>query len=134
GQLAVAVTPKLVADRHVNPGTRFDGAIKRRIDAINVDVQPHAYAAAAERRQRPELRPFVAQHDDRVANLQLGVHDFAVRAFGDPSLLCAERLLVEFDGAHRVTNSKEWCESVISLRDRFYGHNVPPRQENSRPA
>ena len=58
-----------------------------------------ADGCAADRlgRGRPELRRFVAQHDDRVADLDLRVRDAAVRPGHAESLLRAERLLVELD-------------------------------------
>src|SRR5258708_19326946 len=87
-------------------------------------MQAHSCAARGLRRESAELRKLVAEHDDRVADHQLGVHDFAVRAFHDASFFCAEGLLVKFDRADRVAHGKKRGESVVSIGNWFYGHTA----------
>jgi hypothetical protein len=51
------------------------------------------------------LLEFVGQHEDRVADAQLGMHDFAVRSFHYALFFGAKCFLVELNGASCVAHS-----------------------------
>ena len=64
---------------------------------------------------------FVAQHQDRIANGQFGVHDYAARSGHAHSFLGVEDLLVIIDCPGRTLADDCGSNGMESFRNRFYG-------------
>src|SRR5205823_5476573 len=80
----------------VHLGSRGDGAIVQRI-AVG-DVEPQRRGGAADRFGTLATSHRVVHKHMRVADLEVGVHDLAVRTDGARYLLRTQRLLVPVDG------------------------------------
>src|ERR1700683_836027 len=130
GQFSVAIAPEHVSHRHLDSRSGLHRALKRRVHIVGINVQSHAGAASALRRQSAHLRKLIAQHQHGVADAQLGMHDFPVRSFHNTFFHGTECLLVELDCAGSIADSHIWSNGVVTLRYSFYGHNCSPRRES----
>src|SRR2546425_12882739 len=80
------------------------------------------------RRPAPDAWLFIAQHEDGVADLELGMHDtLAVRAGDAHQLLGPQRALVEVDRLCPVTDGERSGDRVEPVRDRLR-HDALPRE------
>src|SRR5215213_2085426 len=108
-----AITPELIVQRHDLLGTCLNRSLPRLIHILAVDEE-------ADRRPTVRLwslttlvRHLVIQHDDRVADFDLRVHDHPARPRKPHELLSSESLLVEVDGLCRASNYDARRDSVI---------------------
>src|SRR5205814_3663698 len=69
----------------------------------------------------------VGEHQDGVADLELGVPDLAVGPAHDPALLGVERLLVEVDRLLRVLDGEARVDAVVALGNPVGGHGSSSR-------
>ncbi|TMA30854.1 MAG: hypothetical protein E6J79_20890 [Deltaproteobacteria bacterium] len=106
---AEAVAPEHVLDRHEDLGARLDGLGERLVDVGDVEEQQRRLRRLLER---------IVQHDNRVADLELGVHDLSARPRHAHPFLRAESLLAEVDGLDRVGLIQGGRDGVVALRDR----------------
>ncbi len=67
-ELAVAVAPELIGNRHFDFRAGLDSAIEGRIDIFEINVQTGRGSADGLRRQAAEVGELIAQHDDGVAD------------------------------------------------------------------
>src|SRR4029077_5454945 len=89
-----------------------------------INVESAAAVSNGLRRERAEIGKFVSQHDDRVADHQLRMHDFAIRTFHYSSLLGAERLFVELNCFRCVANREIRSQCVVSIGNWFHCHKA----------
>jgi hypothetical protein len=66
----------------------------------------------------------LAEHDPRVANLQLGVHDRAVLPLHLFADLRVKRPPCKFDQLLRVVDDEVGSDGVVALRNWFHSHCV----------
>ncbi len=131
--LAEAVAPELVLDRHRDRRARIDRLLNDLVDILDVQEDAHGCATELLRRRQGRLRHWIGEHEHGVADLQLGVSDGVPRTRHAPTLLCTERPLVELDRLRRVFNGEGRGEGVIVLGNRFC-HGPPFRSSARRGA
>src|SRR6266540_3485289 len=117
--LAEAVAPELVLDRHRHGRARVDRLLNDLVDVLDVQEDADGCATELLRRRQGRLRHWIGEHEHGVADLQLGVSDGVLRTRHAPTLLCTERPLVELDRLRRVFNGEGRGEGVIVLGNRF---------------
>ena len=89
-----------------------DRLLERGVDVLDIDHQADGGAAARLGPEMPHVGEFVGEHDEAVADLDLGMADLV--AHRQPELLLrAERLLVEFDRRGRVVDDQIGRDAVI---------------------
>ena len=69
-----------------------DGFFESPIDIFDVQQNADRRSTHRLRAVRTHLGKFVRQHDDRVANTNFGMHDFAARTFHFEAFVVAKRL------------------------------------------
>src|SRR5579875_3063057 len=90
-------------------------------------VEEQAYGRTAEvlDAERFDLRRFVGHHDDRIADLNLGVSSAALLIGHSELLFCAERLHIKRDCFRTLREEKIRLDAVISVWNGFeLGHNT----------
>src|SRR5690606_1943814 len=93
--LAVAIAPEGVHRLHHRRGTRLDGLLEGSVRILHIKVESH-WSSAQGKGALADALPLAAEHDGRVTDADLGVHDaLAVRARHAEGLFSAEGLLVE---------------------------------------
>ena len=120
---AVPVSPEHVGGRHHRPGASGDGAREDGVHVLHVEHERHRGAVQGLRGGGPHLRGLVAQHDDRVADPDLGVHQLPVGPGHARQLLRAERLHVEGDGVGRAADGERGGDRSVCIRNRLH---LPP--------
>ena len=107
-------------------GARRDGALEQRV-AI-VDVEPQRDRRAAERLRAPAAPHLVVEHDDRIADADLGMHDLAVRSWRPRQYFGAERLRVPVERAGRIVHDEVRRYRVVSGGNAAFRfcHVLPP--------
>jgi len=105
GHLAVTVSPKHVAGRHIWAGTGFYGAIERGVHVFGIDEQIGRLQSGGVGRGG-HSGEFISDHEARVADLQLSVHHPTAGTSHAHVFLGAESFLVEGDGPGGITTSK----------------------------
>jgi hypothetical protein len=79
-QLAVAVAPEHVGDRHQDRRAGLDGLFEAGVDVLHVVVNRDRRALQRIRAECLMVGPLVGQHQHGVADLQAGVHHLAARS------------------------------------------------------
>jgi len=75
--LRAGAAPKDLVKRLSHLGAAVDRPLPERLDIVGVEVQDRGGAADAERREDAQLGKLVGQHDGRVAEPQLDLHQLA---------------------------------------------------------
>ncbi len=117
---AEPVTVELVLDRPLQRRTGGNGFLRHRIDILEIEVQPDRRAADRRRRERAHFGVLVGQHDEAVADLELGMADPAARRVELHAQCGAEHLLVELDRRGAVAHDQIGAEARITFRDGFH--------------
>ena len=95
-----AVAPEHVRHRHQRFGARRHGFIEQVVGVMYVEIEADRRRAHALRARAAPLRILLAQHENRIADLNLTVHElFAVRRHESAAFLGAEGFLIEL---HRL--------------------------------
>ena len=100
--LAVAVAPECVFQRHLDGGAGIDRPLPHGVGVFHVQVDRHRRALQRTWAAAAVLGKGVGQHEHRVADAQLGVHDLAAGAVHAPDYLGAEGAPVERQRLGRV--------------------------------
>ncbi len=108
-----AVAPEHVAERHLRLRAGVDGAFPCRIHIVEVDIETHRRAAVRLRALGVHPGHFVGEHDDRVADPDLGVHDAPARTRHTHGFGRSERFLIEVDRARGVVHDHVRRHRVI---------------------
>lgn len=119
---AVAVAPERVGDGHPHGATGFDGAVEGGVGVREIEVQEDARAAPAFGRKGVR-RHFAAEHEDGIADGQLGVHHVFAIGRHEPRIFPrAESFFVELNGRRTVGHDDVRGERVESIGNGF-GHD-----------
>src|ERR1700752_2652328 len=121
-----AVAPEHVGDRHHHLGPGPDRAIEGGVHVGQVEVERGGGMADRRGRQAAHVRILLRQHDAGVADLDLGVHEPAVRAIDAHDLPRAERALVEVDRRGPILDGQGRGHGVIALGN-WLRHDGPPQ-------
>src|SRR5215216_1478093 len=123
--LAVAVAPEHVLERLEHFCPRIHGTLPQRVDVVAVEAERDVDAVHRQRRHDAHLRELVGDHDRRVAETQLDLHELAVGDGYAPAFLGAQRLDVPARGAigvaadevrrDRVPRFSGFCQSSHQL-------------------
>ncbi len=126
GDRAAAVAPELIRERHLHLRAGADGAVEERIAVL--DIEPQRRRRSAERLRAFLAHHDVVQHDARVADPDLGMHDLAVRTDTAAQFFGAERLRVPVNRLRRVVQRELRRDRVIPIgyRLRCVRHLEPP--------
>src|SRR5438552_2127405 len=93
--LTNSVAPELVHHRHLHRAARLYRPIKRSVGILDICVERDGGAAAALRRKTMR-RKLAAEHQRRIADFYLSMHDrLAVGRHESIRLLCAKSFLVK---------------------------------------
>jgi hypothetical protein len=119
-QLAVAVSPKHICERLLDFGAGFDGGIKDGVDII--DVQKNAGGGAAQGLRGTAFATWrlVAQHQNRIADFDLGVPNFSIRDIHAKDFGRAEGPFIEIDGARRIGKGEIGSHCMVAGRNRLH--------------
>src|SRR5216684_1133556 len=109
-------------------GRRF---LNYAIDVGKVYIQAHRTRADRSRAgvALPHAGIFVGQHDVRVADLQFGVTDLAVRAIHANGFSRSEDFLVILNRLGSALDDQIGCDSVVVFWDiRYFAHDLSPQE------
>src|SRR5258708_35196680 len=123
-QRAVTIAQEHACDRHPDFRACRDRALGERINVI--DVEMDCYRSALERfwSVYAVLGHFVDQHDWRIADPDLRMHELAIRPGQANNLDCVERLLVELDRIGSTGANQMRRDRAESFGNCFYfGHH-----------
>jgi hypothetical protein len=116
-ELAVAVAPEGVAQRHQGLGAGGHGALPYRIGVAHVEVHDDRRALEGERPAAAVVGKIVAQHEHGIADAHFGVHDPAVRAGHAGYLDGAEALAVKVERPGRAFADQVRGDGVEAFGD-----------------
>src|SRR5262245_21570231 len=118
-QLAEAIAPKHVLEGHRLLGTGIGSLLESRIYVV--DVQEDTRGTAIQGLRSPRLAPvrFVGEHDVRIANSDLSMHDLSIRRRHSEKLLCSKGFLIKINGGGCASDCEVRCGSVITIRNGF---------------
>src|SRR5215472_16825246 len=120
---AEPVAVELVLDRPLQGRAGSDGFFRHNIDIREIEVQPDRRAADRRRGERAHLGMLVGEHDEAVADFELGMADPAAGSVEFHAELGAEHLLVEINRRRAAAHNQIGGQARITIRDRFYrGH------------
>src|SRR5215207_1762566 len=117
---AEAVAPEHVVRLHQRRRAGVDRLLVGGVGVLDVGHDVDARPAELLRSLRARLRERIGEHEDRVADLELRVHDRAVWSGHAAALLGAERALVEVDRGRRVVDGEIRHEGAVTLGDRLW--------------
>src|SRR5262249_56862439 len=103
--------PRLVA-------TGRDGLPENRVDVGHVEQDAHRRAAVVLWPASLDVGMLVGEHDDRVADLDLGMSDSLVGGGNAHDLRGVEGALVEVDGARGPFDDQVRCRAVVAVWNR----------------
>src|SRR5262249_15485563 len=115
-----AIAPEHVHRWRDGLGAGLHRAIEGLIDVFTVDHEARGRPVERLWRRAAPLRVLVAEHDDGVADANLGVHHLAVGRVHAHGLLGAEGLLVERNGLGRVADGQIRRDDVVALGNRLH--------------
>src|SRR5712671_3966811 len=119
---AGAVAVELFLHRAEDLAAGVDGPLEPGIDVLDVETEPGARSSEGLRAPEAALRRLLAQHDARVADLDLGVGDRPVGHRIAGQLLGAKGFLVELERGGGALDDEVGGHGVVSIRDRLHGH------------
>src|SRR4051812_30899752 len=119
-ECAGAVAVELVLDRARELAAGGQCLLHRRVDVAHVEMQLNRGAAARVRSEEAHVRRLVREHHERIADLQLGVADRAVRSGNADRLFGAECPLVELDRLACALDAEIRRHGVIAGRYRLH--------------
>src|SRR5216117_354568 len=102
---AEAVAPEHVAEGHDDLRAGLHRPRERLVDVGHVDIQVTGGSAHRSRRPAPPARLLIAQHEERVADLELGVHDALAVGAGD---------------AHHLLDGKSVMHAELKIGDSLF--------------
>ena len=121
-QRSCAVSVKLIFHRTHRLRSILNRLVKHLVHIFHVHHQAHR--SSAQRLRSPIVaHAFVRQHDRRIANLNLRMHDGVVRPGHSHEFGRAKGFLVKIDRAARTFNDQIGSYRVITLRNRFHSHS-----------
>src|SRR5204863_10041803 len=109
----------LVGEGHHGRGAGVHGALPGGVDVVAVDAEYGCRATQGLRALGTLLGHLVGDHDDRVADLELCVHDLPVWTREPHDLLGGERLLIEIDGPDRAGHDQVRSDGMVPFGDRW---------------
>jgi hypothetical protein len=118
--LAVAVAPEHVRQRHDRLCARIHGLLPDRVGIVHIQVDEDRGAFQGQRAIAAPVGKVVGQHDARVADADLGVHDLAAWAGHAADLGCAEGLFIEVQGIGRTRAHKVGRDGVEAFGNGAY--------------
>ena len=124
GSKPIAV--ELIGDRPLDLRASGDRLLRDGVDVLDVHVRAHRRAPELLRRVRIVIRELVGEHDDRVADPDLGVPDLPIRRPVAEELGGAERLPVELEGALAPVDDQIGRDGVVPVGNLLDRHALPP--------
>src|SRR3989442_79141 len=103
---SMAIAIELVRNRTSRLGARGNGLIENFVHIFYVDHQAHRTSAKGLRTTISRRLTFVRQHDRRITDLDLGMHDRVVGPREAHQFGRAECLLVKLDGPGRASDDQ----------------------------
>ena len=116
GDLAVAVAPELIFERHVHFRARRHCAIEGRIHIFQIEEDP-ARILHSRHGRGVHARELVGKENVRVSDLELRMPDFAIGTLHAYGFFGAKHGFVKFHGLGCVLAGQIWRNSVIPLRN-----------------
>src|SRR3954468_20323937 len=114
-ELAVAIAPELVGNRHGDLRAGLDRARDETVDVVDVQVNGDRRALERLRPERAPLWHLIGQHYGRVSNAHGGMHELAIGPRHPRGLLRAESQLVEIDRLGRAGTDEMRCHGMHAL-------------------
>ena len=124
GSKPIAV--ELIGDRPLDLRASGDRLLRDGVDVLDVYVQADRRAPELLRRVRIVIRELVGEHDDCVADPDLGVPDLPIRRSVTEKLGGAERLLVELECALATVDDQIGRDTVVRVGNLLHHHARPP--------
>src|SRR5437867_2912816 len=119
-ELPRTIAVELVLDRPQRGGTFLDGAVEDVIHVLDVNTDGHRRAAHGLGAAVFHVRELVGEHDQRVADLELGMADLAAGCAHAHALPRAEHGSIEVDRIARAIDGEVRCDFRVALGDRLY--------------
>src|SRR5215471_11334650 len=113
--LAVAVTPEHVADRHNGLGAEPDRARGDAFDVFDIEVDGDRRSPERFRSKRAVFGHFIDQHERGIADADAGMHQPSVRAGQARGFGRVESLLVELDRLGCAGTHQMWRDCVHAV-------------------
>src|SRR5215218_6949428 len=132
GAAAAAVAPEPVVHAHRRGCAGVDRLLEDGVDILDVEEDRDGSSADLLRRPRIGLRERIREHQDRVADPDLGVRDLPVGPEHARELGRAERALVELDRLRPVVDGERRRQGVVALWNRLNSHS-PPSEGREHP-
>src|SRR4029078_468213 len=114
-ELPGTIAVELVLDRSYLRRPFRDCTVEDIIDVVDVDADCHRGASDCLRPAVPHVRELVGEHDQRVADLELGVAHLAAWPLHAHALPGAEDGCVEVDRIVRAIDREIRCDLRITL-------------------
>src|SRR5579872_1049875 len=118
-QLAVAVAPELIRERHLHFRPGLHSLVEHIVHVRNIEENTHRRTADRFWRPAAGMRHLISKHEEGIADLDLGVRDFAiwtVHAAGFPG---PEGALIEIDCPGGVVDHQVRSDGMITGRYRL---------------
>src|SRR5438309_1898978 len=116
-KLPVTLAPELIIERHDDPRSCGQRGLPQPIDILGVDVKSDWAPPQCVGRLCIRARKYVGHHNNGVADLYIGVHDFAIGGGLPRKFLSAEGFLVEFYGLSDPVNRQVGRHAPEARRD-----------------
>ena len=117
---AGAIAVELIRHWSDELGSRRHGALDRRVDVFDIEVDRYRRTADRPWAKGLDLGVLVGQHDPRIADLDLGMADPAARGVHPHHLFGTQRSLIEGDRFVGAAENQIGRHAVIAVRDRFH--------------
>src|SRR5262245_56276796 len=96
-ELSISVAPELVHERHGDFCSGRNGAIEQGIRILCIYMKHNGCTASRTRSESTKIGKFVIQHDDRISDFNLGMHDRPARAIMDSTDFSTESFFIKFN-------------------------------------
>src|SRR5260370_624369 len=119
GNLAVAIAPKHILQRHICASAGTERTVENCVRIGNVHMQIHGITRTRVGGRR-QLAHGVVHKDGGIADLQFGMHYFAVGPWEALDFGGAKDFFVEVDGPRGILDDEVWRKGVVPLGNRLH--------------
>src|SRR3954471_16782708 len=113
---SITIAPEHICDGHGRLTSGIDGTLKCAVDVRHIKMQSTASTAEGLRCfAQAHVWKFVGDKDDRVADFEFGMHDFAIGTRHAHQFFGAQSFLVKLDCFGSTADNEAWSHCVESL-------------------